>query len=202
MISDAIPWREELLRVADRLEKKTIQRRWTERSGFLVERDVMTSAYAIRRLLEGNRISKTAARANVPVISHAPTGTRVDMYNRHEIWEHYDLEAGSKTQIGLRNYCNQLIHSFVWSINGDEDTGLFNGIFAASEKDCVAQLYFFPVSSIIDLCRRVGSEEIWGANVLWARDGTRYVISLSREEVEAERRSRRASGTSQETRLS
>lgn len=192
MISDAIPWREELLRVADRLEKKAGQKRWTERSGFLVERDVMTSAYAIRRLLEGNRVSKTTSARQVPVISHAPTGTRVDMYNRHEIWEHYDLEASTKTQLTLRKYCNQLIHSFVWSTSGDEDSGLFNGVFAASEKDCAAQLYFIPVASMIDVCRRVGSEEIWGANVLWDKSGGRYVISMTREEVEAERLSHAA----------
>lgn len=171
MISDAIPWRDELLRVADRLEKKAGQKGWTERSGFLVERDVMTSAYAIRRLLEANRVSRTTSAAHVPVTSHAPTGTRVDMYNRHEIWEHYDLEVGTKAQLGLRKYCNQLIHSFVWSISGDEDTGLFNGVFAASEKDCVAQLYFIPVGSMVDVCRNVGSEEIWGSNVLWDKAG-------------------------------
>lgn len=187
MISDAIPWRDELLKVAERLEQKSSQKRWMERSSFIVERDIMTSAYAIRRLLEGGRISRTTSAQQVPVIVHAATGIRPDMYNRHEIDELYDLDAGVKTQLDLRKYCNQLIHSFAFSINGDETSGLFDGIFAASEKECLERLYFFPVKSIIDVCRRIGSEEIWGANVLRDSSGARYIISLTREEVEAER---------------
>lgn len=57
MISDPYPWREELLRVADRIEKRKAQRRWTERTMFLVERDIMVSVYAIRKLNEAKRIS-------------------------------------------------------------------------------------------------------------------------------------------------
>ena len=64
MISDSFPWREELLRVAGRLEKRKAQRRWTERTMFLVERDIMISAYAIRKLKEANKIP-TACGTNV-----------------------------------------------------------------------------------------------------------------------------------------
>ena len=50
MITDSIPWKEEPLRVANRLKKKKFQVRWTERSSFLVEGDIMVSAYSVRRL--------------------------------------------------------------------------------------------------------------------------------------------------------
>lgn len=75
MISDSIRWREELWRVADRLERKSKQQRWTERSSFLVERDFTTSAYAIRRQNEAHKISDTVAKSRVPVIRHKLIGS-------------------------------------------------------------------------------------------------------------------------------
>lgn len=44
MIGDSVPWKDELFRVADRLEKKSRQKQRTERTSFLVERDTMTAA--------------------------------------------------------------------------------------------------------------------------------------------------------------
>jgi hypothetical protein len=185
MISDSIPWRDELLRVADRLEQKSFQKRWSERSSFIVERDIMTSAYAIRRLLEAGKVSRKTYAATVPVLGHAATGLRPDMWNRHELEELYDLESPRKTQLALRKYCNQLIHSYVWAINADEHSGLFDGVFAASEKDCREQVFFVPVKSMVDVCRRIGGEEIWGSNLLRDSSGAAYFVSLTQEEVKA-----------------
>jgi hypothetical protein len=55
VISDSIPWREQLLTVADTLKRRKVQRRWTERTSFLVERDIMVSAYAVRKLNEAHQ---------------------------------------------------------------------------------------------------------------------------------------------------
>jgi glycerol kinase len=62
MIGDSVPWKDELLKIADRLENRKTQRRWTERTGFLAERDIMVSAYAIRKLLEARKVSDIPAR--------------------------------------------------------------------------------------------------------------------------------------------
>lgn len=70
VISDSIPWKTELLRIAGTLERRTTQRRWPDRSSFLVERDVMVAAYAIRRLNEARKISDELARVRVPVLRH------------------------------------------------------------------------------------------------------------------------------------
>ena len=186
MISDSIPWKDELLRVAERLERKSLQRRWTERSSFIVERDVMTSAYAIRRLLEAGKVSRATYSATVPVLSHPTRGARPDAWNRHQIWDLYDLESPQKVQLALRKYCNQLIHSFVWAISADEHKNLFDGVLAASEKECRERLYFVPVESMIDICRSIGGEDISGVNLRRDSSGAAYCVSLTREEVEAE----------------
>ncbi len=57
MIDDSIPSKDELVKVADRLEAKTEQKRWTERTGYLIEQDFMVSAYAIRKLIDAHKVS-------------------------------------------------------------------------------------------------------------------------------------------------
>ena len=52
MIANSVPWQQDLLRVANNLERRKAQSCWTERTPFLVERDTMTAAYAERRLIE------------------------------------------------------------------------------------------------------------------------------------------------------
>ncbi|WP_054820532.1 hypothetical protein [Arthrobacter sp. JCM 19049] len=178
MISDSIPWREELWRVADRLEKKSKQQRWTERSSFLVERDFMTSAYAIRRLNEAHKISDDLAKTKVPVIRHKRIGSVPDIWNRHEIWEHYDLENGVRDHITIPHMCNQLIHSFIWFLSATEDTELFNGAFVVSENERHKHLYFLPVESLIALCRNVAAEDIGSVQYQRGSDGIMRIVSV------------------------
>lgn len=68
MLSNSVLWKKELLRAADRLEKKATQRRWTEQSAFRVEKDVMVGAYAIRKLLEAPaKLSDCVKELRLPV---------------------------------------------------------------------------------------------------------------------------------------
>ncbi|WP_344033159.1 hypothetical protein [Paeniglutamicibacter psychrophenolicus] len=147
----------------------------------------MTSAYAIRRLLEAQKVSSKTYSTTVPVIRHTATDIVPDMWNRHELEHLYDLESSTKTQLSLRKYCNQLIHSYVLQISADEEDGLFDGVFVASEKDCREQVFFIPVKSMIDICIKIGSEDIWGVNLRRDSTGAAYWVSFTREEIEAER---------------
>lgn len=178
MISDSVPWREELWRIADRLEKKAQQKRWTDRSSFLVERDMMTSAYAIRRLNEAHKISDDLAKTLVPAMRYQRIGAVPDIWDRHEFWTHYDLENGKPDQITIPHLCNQLIHSFVWIISGNEDTELFDGAFVASEKERVKHLYFLSVQSLIDLCRKVAAEDVGSIQYQRGKDGVMRIVSV------------------------
>jgi hypothetical protein len=179
MINDSVPWREELWRVADRLEKKSRQERWTDRSTFLVERDMMVSAYAIRRLMEAHKLTDALTRTRIPVMRHKRTGeVAPDVWSTYRFWDFYDLDSGTQDHISIRHWCNQLIHSFVWRLSCTEDTELFDGAYVASENEKEKHVYFIPVVTVIDLCRRVASEET--GSIEWRRDsdGVMHVVSV------------------------
>ena len=159
MIADSIPWRDELLKVAERLNKRKSQRRWSERTSFLVERDVMVSAYAIRKLNEGRKLSDNLAAQRLIVIRHEPISQAPDIWSRHAIWEHYNLDTGTDVEISLADLCNQFIHSWVWQLSASEGDE-FDGVFVSSDRQRGRCLYFVSVDLLINLFRAVGAEDI------------------------------------------
>jgi hypothetical protein len=187
VIHDSIPWRDELLRVADRLEQRKAQQRWTERTSFLVERDIMVSAYAIRKLNEARRISDRLAAERLRVQRHELVGRVLDHWV-YEFWESFDLEKSTTVELTLTALCNQIIHSFVWRISATEEDELFDGIFVSSDRDRRKCLYFIGVDLLIGLLRDVGSEDIVEFAFRADANGERYITDVvsarDRESVE------------------
>ena len=138
----------------------------------------MTSSYAIRRLNEARKLSDDLAKTCVPVIRHKLTGSVPDISNRHEIWDHYELENGSPDHITISHLCNQLIHSFVWLLSASEEENLFDGVYVASEKERDKHVYFLPVASLIDLCRQVAVEDIGSIEYRRGPDGVMRIVSV------------------------
>jgi hypothetical protein len=160
VIQDSVPWREELCKVAERLERRKTQRRWTERTGFLVERDVMTSAYAVRKLIEARKVSDELSAQRVVVKRHPLIGRAPDIWDRYEFWKHYDLEHGTNAELTLETFCNQIIHSWVWSLSATDPGNEFDGIFVSSDRNRRSCLYFISIQTLIKVFRAVGSEDI------------------------------------------
>lgn len=171
MIDDSVPWKEELLRIAYRLHRKARQRRWTDRSSFLVERDVMVGAYAIRKLVEARKVSDALASQNIAVQEYPLTGRAPDIWRRDEIWKHYDLDSGRDTSISLTWLCNQIIHSFVWLLSAEEPPPHYlNGIYVASDRKRLQGLYYITIETLVRLFYSIGGENIVEATM--SRDGS------------------------------
>ncbi|MFD8799535.1 hypothetical protein [Streptomyces atroolivaceus] len=161
MIQESGPWRAELLDIAKRLEKRKVQRRWTDRTAFLIERDVMIGAYAVRRLKESFKVSDELARRTWPVEIHEPRGRVPDVQNSHKFWELYDLEKSRKAGLSLANVCNQVIHSWIWGFAAREDELGLGGVFISSDRKRKKCLYFLATDTLVDLFRSIGEEEIY-----------------------------------------
>lgn len=163
MIDNAIPWKEELLRVADRIEKKTKQRRWTARSCYLIERDFMVSAYAIRKLSESFKVSDRFKGHNVRLERFERDGRLPDCETTNSleaIGESYDLEHSERSVLSIKELCNQFIHSFVLFFVCDCETGQFERVYVASEWTRDRYVYLVHAAEYIELCRNIGSDEI------------------------------------------
>lgn len=181
MIGDSIPWKEDLLRIAEILERRTEQRRWTERTSFLVERDVMNAAYAVRKLHEARKISDELAAEPVVCRRHPLTGRPVDIWNRYEFYEHYDMERSETVLLSLRDFCNQIIHSWIWMLSATEaPSARFDGIYVSSDRARERHAYFMPADRMISTFRKVGLDDIVSLSLQRDSNGDMRIVQASR----------------------
>jgi hypothetical protein len=177
VIGDSVPWKIELLRIAARLERRKTQKRWTRQTTFLVERDIMIAAFAIRKLTEAHKLSDDVARHEVVVIQHPLSGRVPDYMSYDRIWQHYDLGDGAEHVLTMSEFCNQIIHSFNWTVCCHEDGGL-GGIFFSSDTARRKVLYFAYIDLIVILLREVGYDNVVSMSMTRAENGDWKVTSL------------------------
>ncbi|GAB2968249.1 hypothetical protein [Frigoribacterium salinisoli] len=159
MIADSVPWRQQLWASSTYLEKRAASRRWTERTSYLVERDLMNGMFAIRRLMESAKTSSNIPRERVSCGVHGLAGRVPQIYDRWAFWEHYDVESKQQTQLTVRELVSLFIHSFVLDFYPTSDDGPAM-IWVVSDRDRHKRLYSMSFEQVVNLFRRIGSEEI------------------------------------------
>ena len=156
MIEDALQWKEELGAVADRLEAKTKQSRWAGRTGLLIERDFILSAYAMRKLVESTDVSAALRDCRVPVRRYELTGPPPDS---DDIANSYDFENGRRSALSVKDLCDQILHSFAFTFFCGETADLFDGIYVSADHAKKAHLYLVLASDYIALCSDMANEK-------------------------------------------
>lgn len=159
MIDESGPWRSELLRIADRLERRKTQMRWPPRARFLVERDVMVGAYVIRKLREARKLSDSLIQRRLSVLRFDRHGDVPDLLSLGKTDQQYDLENPQEETMTLKVLHNQIIHSWVWHMRHEEKGGM-SGIIVSSDHQRRFSAYFVSVEALIGAFRDAGNEDI------------------------------------------
>jgi hypothetical protein len=153
---DAIAWQHELLKVADRLEAKTKQARWTARTGYLIERDFVIGGYAMRKLIESHTVSEQLRQCQIPVRRIDLTGRPPDMRYPDDISDSYDFEHGRRTTLSVADLCHEVLQSFVFAFFCGQTADLFDGIYVSSDRCRSKHVYLVLASDFIALCSDIG----------------------------------------------
>lgn len=157
MITDSTPWRDELARVADRLEAKTKQARWTNRTDFLIERDFIVSAYAMRRLTQSSDVSDDAGQRRIPVRRFDSAAGSPIAHSDTE--GSYDLENSRRTTLSVADLCNVILHNCEFAFSCGETDDLFDGVYLTADREG-EHVYLVLASDFIALCEDVANSTI------------------------------------------
>lgn len=160
MIWESWPWKRELLKRAASLDSRKRQRRWSDASCARVEQDIFLSAYVIRKLLDAKKISDEVESLCLRALTHQPLSRPVDIMNWDKIDRLYDLSHCAKASVSLREFCNQIVHSFVFLPCFDGDSGGLSGIFVSSDREKERRLLHFNLCEIVSVFRRVAEDDL------------------------------------------
>jgi hypothetical protein len=154
VVDNPTPWQDELVKIADRLEAKTKQQRWVERTHYLVERDFVLGAYAMRKLIETDEVSAELGQRRIPVRHFELSGRRPLAAN--DIADSYDFDNGRRRTLSVVELCHEILRSVVFAFCCGETDDLFDGIYVSSDRDENQYVYLVLASDFIALCCDAG----------------------------------------------
>lgn len=161
MIWSSLPWRCELRKVADRMDRRQSQSRWTEQSWFLAERDIMVSAYTIRKLNESLKLSAAFSSQQVRLHSYAIKDSLIqgpDQLNWHQVDRFYDLNSRRQTTRNPQELCNQIIHSRVFLLDAPVEYPGLKGFFVNSDLSSSKNLFQVDLDVFTRLLRQAAEQ--------------------------------------------
>jgi len=79
--------------------------------------------------------------------------------NWYKLDKLYDLSRSTRLAISLRDFCNQMIHSFVFMPSMNDRGGL-HGFFVASDRQKNSSVLYFDIDAFADALERVANDDI------------------------------------------
>ncbi|QQR89548.1 MAG: hypothetical protein IPJ88_15330 [Myxococcales bacterium] len=162
MIWKSHPWKKSLERLAKDFRKRQLQRRWGEASLAKVEQNFFIAAFSIRKLSEGQKLSDEIEAMSLPIVSFKPTARNADLLNWHKLDMLYYLDAPKSARLGLRAFCNQAIHSFIFVPKCDP---CLSGFYFSSDQSRHFSLYYLSVDALIETIERVATDDVLSVQI-------------------------------------
>lgn len=156
MIFESQYWKQPLLESATRFRSFTCSKELIEEDLVCIEKDIFVGFYSIRKLMDTVKISDSTKKYKLQFISY-PNIEKVNWLNNHKLDELYDFDKNIEETRDLRFVCNQIIHSFIFMSNENEDGGL-GGILFTSDRDKDKKLYSLPIDLVINVFEIVGND--------------------------------------------
>ena len=125
MLWDAATWKNDLLRLAGRLERRGKQARWTIRSRVSVQQDVLWAMFAIRRMCEVGALPGDFDQPRMTLTSFRP---RPEKSDEAACLLDYQFDSGKRDWLRVVGVFNGLIHSDYFALGFRAD-GTLGGIY-------------------------------------------------------------------------
>jgi hypothetical protein len=177
MIAESYFYKDQLLRIANRIDRWHKSPRWTDRRALEYERDIFYSFFAIRRLIESKTVSDHVASRLIPLQRYPPTGKGATLINRHRFEDLYDLSRPVSERRPLLFVGNQLIHSYVFSI-WIERSGRQTSVFFSSDRQRNRAAFRMTRRTLVRILRAVGSNYPTRMSARFEDSVGDYIVSL------------------------
>jgi len=178
MIWESHYWKNELLKITKRLKDRKKQKKWFDTSLAKIEQDVMLGFYIVRKLKEAKKLSDSVAHHRVNLKTYSAKGKNVTYMNWHKLDEVYDFSKINGQTRSLSFICDQIIHSYVFVVELDENSN-FTGILFCSDKKRNKELYFLEIDILTSLFENIGNDYPSSATYIFNNKIQDYDVSNS-----------------------
>lgn len=156
MIYESWPWKQQLLKDADILE------RWaakpdSDRRGYLLESKVFNSAHVMRKLAHSHKLSSSFDDRSVACHRY-PSIKPMTWMDRWYYWENFDLEAPKPVNVSALTLIDTIIHSYIFWEFVNEEPQLTTKFIVTSDWKRNKYLLEFGLGAYVALMREAGQD--------------------------------------------
>lgn len=155
MIFETYYWQLELKRLARKLRGHMAQKRWLDASDASVEKCIMLGFYSVRKTLEAFHPPPNMS-FDIAVATFPRNKEKLSPICFPDVTEAFDLNKHSSEIIELRELCNQIIHSYYFSV-WLNDSSKLKGVFFCSDRLKNKKIYRIDMSVIVSLFEKIAS---------------------------------------------
>ena len=157
MIYESAPWKRDLLRDAELIDRWRKKPSSTRRST-LLEKRIFVSAFAVRKLIEARRLSTSFAGRSVEARFLPARGRAANRLNNHHFDRQYRLDSGEHKNLSAARLIDLIIHSFTF-VECVNETDEFEGFLITSDQTRKLGLYEISADRYLDLLRAAGTDD-------------------------------------------
>lgn len=150
MISGSDLWKEDLVKMANKLLKRIIQKKWSRRSVFTMEKELFIGFYSVRKLIEANEVPNELLHTRFELLMFPRKNLSDEEIGTVLPYEPSPGDALMK-KISVREICNQFIHSYHLLPFGDKSALV--GFFINSDFQSKKGIYLITIFDIAEIFR-------------------------------------------------
>lgn len=180
MIWESRYWKDALLKAASDLRRRRKQKRWSEASLARLEQRIMLGFYGVRKLRDARRIADRLRHRSVPLDEFPATGKPIDVLNRIDLDDIYQMGSPHTTKKPLEFVCNQIIHSYVFTPGFNEE-GFLKVLFFASDRQKDSRMFRIEIAEIVSIFEEIGNNDPSYVHISRRRSGKREIIRVNDE---------------------
>ena len=148
MITESELWKDDLVKTANKLLRRSVQKRWSKRSWFCLEKELFIGFYTVRKLIESNDASSELIDRNFELLMFHRKKIIADEF---DAFAPYDHEGSEIKHVNVRDICNQFIHSYHLSPFGSNN--ILVGFLINSEFQSKKGIYMITIFDIVEIFR-------------------------------------------------
>ena len=157
MIHESHPWKTQLAKDADLIERWAAKPRSSERRSFLIEQKVFLAAYAMRKLDDATKLSTDLLASRMPVLRFPPVRDGYSVVDSHKFDEFFDLEKPEKVDLKRRRLLDVLIHSLVF-VEMLGETDVMEAFLVTSDQEQAKGLIQVDIATFVELMRLASAD--------------------------------------------
>lgn len=163
MIWESKYWKSDLIHYAKKLESRIQQKKWFDVSNANAEKEIMISAFIVRKLFESRKIAKNLENKKIPIVKYKNNDKKIHYLQRLNPDRYFDLEYPIVDEIKCRDLINNIIHSYIFLLLFEDKE--FKYFWVSSDYNKFEYVIQIEVKDYIKVIQEVG--EFWPTSEMY-----------------------------------